>query len=138
MHQLKAPQTLDGRFCLLQHEPKGPHASTTTDDPEFEKGKKNSHSLNGKLQFSYSCSACRLGTRIECVTHMSVCTDPKDQRSLEKRAQAEKELEGREEPKPLTGAAKARAEGKEPSKGARIDEEIENEEHEYLKRKGKI
>ena len=103
MHQLKAPQTLDGRFCLLQHEPKGPHAST-----------------------------------IECVTHMSFCTDPKDQRSLEKRAQAEKELEGREEPKPLTGAAKARAEGKEPSKGARIDEEIENEEHEYLKRKGKI
>ena len=64
--------------------------------------------------------------------------DPKDQRSLEKRAQAEKELENREEPHQLTGAEKARAEGREPSKGARIDEEIANEEEEYLKRKGRI
>ena len=64
--------------------------------------------------------------------------DPKDQRSLEKRAQAEKELEKQPEPHHQTGAEKARAEGREPKKGARIDEELENEEQEYLKRKGKI
>ena len=57
---------------------------------------------------------------------------------MEKRAQAEKELEQREEPHHQTGAEKARAEGREPKRGARIDEEIAKEEEEELKRKGKI
>ncbi|KAK9808069.1 hypothetical protein WJX73_001815 [Symbiochloris irregularis] len=87
-------------------------ATTTTNDPAFDKGKPNSHALN----------------------------DPKDQRSLEKRAEAEKEAEKREAeaPPPMTGAEIARSKGREPSKGARIDEEIAKEEEEELRRKGKI
>lgn len=67
--------------------------------------------------------------------------DPKDTRKLSDRAKAEQKLELEQEsarqnrPKPTDAA---RAHGNEPSKGAKIDEEIENEEHEYLKRKGKI
>lgn len=57
---------------------------------------------------------------------------------MEQRAQAEIQRENAPEPHHLSGAEKARAEGREPKKGARIDEEIEKEEEEYLKRKGKI
>jgi hypothetical protein len=32
----------------------------------------------------------------------------------------------------------ARSHGNEPSKGAKIDEELQREEEEYLKRKGKV
>lgn len=69
------------------------------------------------------------------------CADPTDTRTLADRAKAEKKLEKEEEeaakhkPRPTDAA---RAHGNEPSRGAIIDEEIENEEHEYLKRKGKI
>ena len=61
--------------------------------------------------------------------------------SLADRAKAEKKQEKLEEesakdkPRP-TDAAKAH--GNKPSRGAEIDEEIENEEMEELKRKGKI
>ena len=61
--------------------------------------------------------------------------------SLADRAKAEEKKEKEEEeakknkPRP-TEIAKSH--GNEPSRGAVIDEEIENEEREYLKRKGKI
>lgn len=67
--------------------------------------------------------------------------DKNDSRSLADRAKAEKKLEKEQEeaeenrPRPTDAA---RAHGNEPSRGAKIDEEIENEEREYLKRKGKI
>lgn len=38
----------------------------------------------------------------------------------------------------MTGAEIARAAGREPKRGARIDEEIAKEEEEELRRKGKI
>lgn len=57
---------------------------------------------------------------------------------MEQRAAAEIQADKEPEPHHQTGAEQARAKGREPSRGARIDEEIENEEQEYLKRKGKI
>ena len=64
-----------------------------------------------------------------------------DNYSLSDRAKAQEKQEKQEEEarkhKPPPTAA-ARSHGNEPSRGAIIDEEIENEEREYLKRKGKI
>lgn len=61
--------------------------------------------------------------------------------SLQDRAKAEQKKEKEEEdarknkPRPTEIA---RSHGNEPSRGAIIDEQIENEEYEELKRKGKI
>lgn len=67
--------------------------------------------------------------------------DPEDGYSLADRARVEKKQEKKEEQaaaehKPPTAAAKEH--GNKPSRGAQIDEQIENEEREYLKQKGKI
>ena len=68
-------------------------------------------------------------------------TDPMDNYSLADRAKAEEKKEKEEEQarknKPPPTAA-ALSHGNQPSRGAIIDEEIENEEREELKRKGKI
>jgi hypothetical protein len=63
--------------------------------------------------------------------------DSKDQRSIANTlaAAAKEEKEGKEEVVRPTSIAKSH--GNEPSKGAIIDEEIQREEEEYLKRKGK-
>lgn len=64
-----------------------------------------------------------------------------DNYSLADRAKAEEKMEKEEEEakknKPPPTAA-AISHGNKPSRGAIIDEEIENEEREELKRKGKI
>lgn len=68
-------------------------------------------------------------------------TDPMDTYSLADRAKFEQKIEEEEDkaaankPRP-TEIAKSH--GNKPSRGAIIDEQIENEEHEELKRKGKI
>ncbi|MCJ1250591.1 hypothetical protein MMC30_007819 [Trapelia coarctata] len=69
--------------------------------------------------------------------------DSKDQRSIANRlANEEKKLEAEEKNQEFDEAKKdptlpARNHGNEPSKGAKIDKEIQDEEEEYLKRKGK-
>ena len=67
--------------------------------------------------------------------------DPKDQRSLRVRleaAQADQANAEREESegssKPPTAAALEH--GNEPSRGAQVDEEIQNEEEDHLQRRG--
>ncbi|KZS95360.1 hypothetical protein SISNIDRAFT_345860 [Sistotremastrum niveocremeum HHB9708] len=71
--------------------------------------------------------------------------DSKDSRSLLDRAKAE-EMYGHEDDGPKTKEGElsqinptlpAKNHGNEPSRGAKIDEEIKNEEEEELKRKGK-
>ncbi|MCJ1381156.1 hypothetical protein MMC17_004265 [Xylographa soralifera] len=70
-------------------------------------------------------------------------TDSKDERSIANRlANEEKKSEGGEDSKETEMLKKdptlpARSHGNEPSKGARIDAELQAEEEEYLKRKGK-
>ena len=67
--------------------------------------------------------------------------DTKDQMSVQDKAALEKKLEKEEQeakdnkPRP-TEIAKSH--GNKPSRGAQIDEEIENEERAELERKGKI
>ncbi|KAK9773386.1 hypothetical protein AB5N19_02470 [Seiridium cardinale] len=79
----------------------------------FEEGKENSHQAN----------------------------DSKDERSIANRLAAEESKT--DEDSPQTKALKedptlpAKLHGNEPSKGAKIDAEIQQEEEEYLKRKGK-
>jgi len=67
--------------------------------------------------------------------------DPTDNLSLSDRAKLEKKIEKEEaegkEPK-LRPTEVALSHGNKPSKGAIIDQQIEDEEHEELKRKGKI
>ena len=67
--------------------------------------------------------------------------DKKDQYSLADRAKAEQKAEAEEEEAKshkLRPTEVALSHGNKPSRGAIIDEQIENEEHEELKRKGKI
>jgi len=71
--------------------------------------------------------------------------DSKDQRSLANRLASAKKnqaLEDRVEEErafdPRDPEAAARAHGNEPSRGAKIDAQIQQEEQEYLERKGKI
>jgi len=75
-------------------------------------------------------------------TNSHLRNDPKDERSIANRLAAE---EGREEDgdRPEVAMAKkdptlpAKSHGNEPSKGAKIDAQIQAEEEEELKRKGK-
>ena len=67
--------------------------------------------------------------------------DHKDQMSVANRAALEKKIEAEEEEADkhkLRPTEIAKSHGNKPSRGAVIDEEIENEEREELKRKGKI
>ncbi|KAK3191162.1 hypothetical protein K4F52_002748 [Lecanicillium sp. MT-2017a] len=90
-----------------------PHSQQHT-DPKFQEGEKNSHDN----------------------------LDSKDERSIANRLEAE---EKRKEPKddPETARSKqdptlpAKFHGNEPSKGAKIDAQIEQEEQEILEQKGK-
>jgi len=62
--------------------------------------------------------------------------DSKDQRSIANRLAAASQ----EHDKPsesMRPTEVARSHGNEPSKGAKIDEELQKEDEEYLKRKGK-
>ena len=68
--------------------------------------------------------------------------DSKDQRSIANTlAAAEKEDKDEHEEEREEGVVRptaiARSHGNEPSKGAKIDEELQREDEEYLKRKGK-
>ncbi|MCJ1399733.1 hypothetical protein MMC11_002935 [Xylographa trunciseda] len=70
-------------------------------------------------------------------------TDSKDERSIANRlANEEKKSDGDDDSKETQMLKKdptlpARSHGNEPSKGAKIDAELQAEEEEYLKRKGK-
>jgi len=64
--------------------------------------------------------------------------DSKDQRSIANTlAAAEKEHKEEREEGVVRPTSIARSHGNEPSKGAKIDEELQREDEEYLKRKGK-
>ncbi|KAI1843697.1 hypothetical protein JX265_008476 [Neoarthrinium moseri] len=92
---------------------RNPKQSELHDATRFEEGKEHSHQAN----------------------------DSKDQRSIANRLAAEERKSDEEDPQ--TKALKedptlaAKMHGNEPSKGAKIDAEIQQEEEEYLKRKGK-
>ncbi|ATY61967.1 hypothetical protein CCM_01055 [Cordyceps militaris CM01] len=88
--------------------------STEHKDEPFEEGKENSHSQ----------------------------TDPKDQRSLANRVAAEKQANEDEDSPEVARmkedpTAPAREHGNEPSRGAKIDAKILQEEQAELERKGK-
>jgi len=63
--------------------------------------------------------------------------DGKDQRSHANTAAAAAKEDKQSEEEPMRPTDIARSHGNEPSKGAKIDEELQREEEEYLKRKGK-
>ena len=73
-------------------------------------------------------------------SHQSL--DSKDERSIANRLAAE-EQKSKDHDDPETAMLKqdptlpAKMHGNEPSKGAKLDAELQNEEEEYLKRKGK-
>ncbi|KAI1760565.1 hypothetical protein GGR53DRAFT_470176 [Hypoxylon sp. FL1150] len=80
----------------------------------------------------------------EGVEHSHLPNDSKDERSIANRlANEERKLKRNEEDDPETKASKqdptlpAKLHGNEPSKGAKIDADIQAEEEEYLKQKGK-
>ncbi|KAF2129341.1 hypothetical protein P153DRAFT_340095 [Dothidotthia symphoricarpi CBS 119687] len=82
----------------------------------FHEGKKNSHKAN----------------------------DPKDERSIANRLERETKREGEEDDLDIEDARRkqdatlpARAHGNEPSKGAKLDQELREEEEAELKAKGK-
>ncbi|KAH8102502.1 hypothetical protein BXZ70DRAFT_786307 [Cristinia sonorae] len=67
--------------------------------------------------------------------------DSKDQRSLANRLASASKADKEEEQKtsaPADPLAPARSHGNEPSRGAKIDAQIQEEEEEFLRRKGKI
>ncbi|TDL22108.1 hypothetical protein BD410DRAFT_723271, partial [Rickenella mellea] len=64
--------------------------------------------------------------------------DPKDQRSLSNRQALEEQMEEEAEENRIQDPLKpAQDHGNEPSRGAKIDAELQAEEQEYLERKGK-
>ncbi|ETS84193.1 hypothetical protein PFICI_02218 [Pestalotiopsis fici W106-1] len=73
--------------------------------------------------------------------HSHQALDSKDERSIANRLAAEESKKDEEDPQ--TKALKedptlpAKMHGNEPSRGAKIDAELQQEEEEYLKRKGK-
>ncbi|KAI5867635.1 hypothetical protein GGS23DRAFT_549253 [Durotheca rogersii] len=80
----------------------------------------------------------------EGVEHSHLPNDSKDQRSIANRlGNEERKLSRKEYEDPETRAAKkdptlpATLHGNEPSKGAKVDAELQAEEEEYLKKKGK-
>ncbi|KAI0447291.1 hypothetical protein F4803DRAFT_364838 [Xylaria telfairii] len=78
----------------------------------------------------------------EGVENSHLPNDSKDERSIANRL-ANEELNRKEEDDPETAALKkdptlpAKLHGNEPSKGAKIDSDLQAEEEEYLRRKGK-
>ncbi|KAF1938404.1 hypothetical protein EJ02DRAFT_457914 [Clathrospora elynae] len=76
--------------------------------------------------------------------HSHKAQDSKDERSIANKLERESKREGEEEEKSLEDRQRdqdatlpARAHGNEPSKGAKIDQELREEEEAELKRKGK-
>jgi hypothetical protein len=63
--------------------------------------------------------------------------DSKDQRSIANNLAAAAKEDKQQEDEPVRPTSIAKSHGNEPSKGAKIDEELQREEEEYLKRKGK-
>ncbi|KAI0897373.1 hypothetical protein F4806DRAFT_398124 [Annulohypoxylon nitens] len=79
----------------------------------------------------------------EGVEHSHLPNDSKDERSIANRLANEERKLNREEDDPETKALKqdptlpAKLHGNEPSKGAKIDADLQAEEEEYLRRKHK-
>ncbi|KAI1181149.1 hypothetical protein F4777DRAFT_526076 [Nemania sp. FL0916] len=80
----------------------------------------------------------------EGVENSHLPNDSKDERSIANRlANEERKLHRKEEEDPETAALKkdptapAKMHGNEPSKGAKVDANLQAEEEEYLRRKGK-
>ncbi|GAP87206.1 hypothetical protein SAMD00023353_2300560 [Rosellinia necatrix] len=80
----------------------------------------------------------------EGVENSHLPNDSKDERSIANRlANEERKLNRKEHDDPETAALKkdptlpAKLHGNEPSKGAKIDSDLQAEEEEYLRRKGK-
>ncbi|KAI3326968.1 hypothetical protein HD806DRAFT_378911 [Xylariaceae sp. AK1471] len=80
----------------------------------------------------------------EGVENSHLPNDSKDQRSIANRlANEERKLKHGDEDGPETAALKkdptlpAKLHGNEPSRGAKVDADLKNEEEEYLRRKGK-
>ncbi|KAI0379087.1 hypothetical protein F5Y04DRAFT_133859 [Hypomontagnella monticulosa] len=80
----------------------------------------------------------------EGVEHSHIPNDSKDERSIANRlANEERKQNRKEEDDPETKALKkdptlpAKLHGNEPSKGAKVDADIQAEEEEYLKQKGR-
>lgn len=100
----------------------------------FKEGKPNSHqALDSSRSSSFSCLTTRTDTSAE------------DERSIANKLAREEKRENEPEPykseehRLLSHDATlpAKAHGNEPSKGAKIDQELREEEEEYLRRKGK-
>ncbi|KAI1296463.1 hypothetical protein F5Y03DRAFT_294249 [Xylaria venustula] len=96
-------------------------------------------------QRNYSAEEAPRPTRYEeGKEHSHQPNDSKDERSIANRlANEERKLKRSEEDDPETAASKkdptlpAKLHGNEPSKGAKVDSELQAEEEEYLRRKGK-
>ncbi|KAI0975585.1 hypothetical protein F4678DRAFT_417732 [Xylaria arbuscula] len=96
-------------------------------------------------QRNYSAAEAPRPTRYEeGKEHSHLPNDSKDERSIANRlANEERKLKRSEEDDPETAASKkdptlpAKLHGNEPSKGAKVDSELQAEEEEYLRRKGK-
>ncbi|KAI8945363.1 hypothetical protein F4801DRAFT_135815 [Xylaria longipes] len=80
----------------------------------------------------------------EGVENSHLPNDSKDERSIANRlANEERKLHRKEQDDPETAASKkdptlpAKLHGNEPSKGAKVDSDLQAEEEEYLRRKGK-
>ncbi|KAI0425278.1 hypothetical protein F5Y09DRAFT_335088 [Xylaria sp. FL1042] len=94
-------------------------------------------------QRNYKASEAPRPTRYEeGVEHSHQPNDSKDERSIANRL-ANEELNRKEQDDPETAASKkdptlpAKLHGNEPSKGAKVDSDLQAEEEEYLRKKGK-
>jgi hypothetical protein len=63
--------------------------------------------------------------------------DSKDERTIANKLAAASKEDKQEDENTVRPTSIARSHGNEPSKGAKIDEELQREDEEYLKRKGK-
>ncbi|KAK4140219.1 uncharacterized protein C8A04DRAFT_32262 [Dichotomopilus funicola] len=93
-------------------------------------------------QRNYSAAETGSGTRYhEGQPNSHLQNDPKDQRSLSNRAAAEVQDDEQDESRETTlhkqdPTLPAKMHGNEPSKGAKIDAELQAEEEEIMKKKG--
>ncbi|KAI1427375.1 hypothetical protein F5Y12DRAFT_737522 [Xylaria sp. FL1777] len=96
-------------------------------------------------QRNYKASEAPRPTRYEeGIEHSHLPNDSKDERSIANRlANEERKLNRKEQDDPETAALKkdptlpAKLHGNEPSKGAKVDADLQADEEEYLRRKGK-
>lgn len=104
------------------------------DENRFHEGKPNSHLAQDSSTFMTRCF------------HGDAWTDDdtEDERSIANKLAREEKRE--HEPEPMSEEARAaqidatlpaKLHGNEPSKGAKIDQELKDEEEEYLRQKGK-